>query len=264
MEELFPPVGLPATASAALSTYRPSPRRVRRPGSGKKTQVEPGRFKGAGASQSCGERFSFLGSVSKQTAPESTNNSRSGRLEPGESRRQRLPTTSQWKQKSAEVCVHRALICTQNARWRSGGGGGSSGTVLSLEKKFCCLNRTGRGVLRRTCISYGCSLKEIPGEDGAESGGGAQAPSVVQPCSDWSGDSEQWRKCAVGGCRLPATITIIRSASPPCQRSDIRTGAEEKQPAALSSHMTATRKTRNGSQRGRESARRASLRLLIL
>lgn len=41
-----------------------------------------------------------------------------------------------------------------------------------------------------------------------------------------SGDGKQWRKCVVTGCCLPATITIIRSASPPCQRSDIRTGVE--------------------------------------
>lgn len=48
------------------------------------------------------EGFSVLGAVSKQTAPESTNNSRSRRREPGESRRQATNNKSVEK-KSAEV-----------------------------------------------------------------------------------------------------------------------------------------------------------------
>lgn len=67
-----------------------------------------------------------------------------------------------------------------------------------------------------------------------------------------SGGSEWWVAAA-------ATITTISSASPPCQRSDIRTGAEQRQPAAASSPMTASRKTRNGVPSGRESARLAPL-----
>lgn len=112
--------------------------------------------------------------VSKQTSPESRNNSRPGSptTGPEESRcragSNRLSVAGGGGVEAGPCGVFSGHIRSespaeeQRRRLQTRRFTGSS----SEKKKFCCLNRTGRGVLPRTCISHGCSFERNPPRGG--------------------------------------------------------------------------------------------------
>lgn len=83
------------------------------------------------------ECFFFLGSVSKQTAPKSTNNSRSVRLEPGESRRQAPNNKSVEKEKrGVEVWMFAGTVRSYTLTPSGGGAAAAAAAAAAVNSPF--------------------------------------------------------------------------------------------------------------------------------